>query len=73
MSGAIALKIVRMAAKWFFLPLQTNLTENGVTNYFSLFLVPTALSLFAALTLALFFRPPPEEKPIAVGAPATAH
>jgi nucleoside transporter len=62
-----------LAAKWFFLPLQTNLTENGVTNYFSLFLVPTALSLFAALTLALFFRPPPEEKPISVGAPATAH
>ncbi|MGZ8938503.1 MAG: nucleoside permease [Limisphaerales bacterium] len=62
-----------LAAKWFFLPLQTNLTENGVTNYFSLFLVPTALSLFAALTLALFFRPPPDEKPASVGAPATAH
>ena len=62
-----------LAAKWFFLNLQTKLTVDGVTNYKSLFLVPTALSLGAALLLALFFRPPREEQPIAIGTPAPAH
>lgn len=62
-----------LAAKWFFLPLQTKLTVDGVTNYQSLFLVPTGLALVAAILLALFFRPPRQEQPIVAGAPATAH
>jgi MFS family permease len=62
-----------LAAKWFFLPLQTSLTVDGVTDYRSLFLWPTGLALVAAILLALFFRPPRQEEPLAVGTPATAH
>ena len=47
-----------LAAKWIFVPLQGALTEGGQTDYRSLFLVPTAMALAAALLLALFFRPP---------------
>jgi nucleoside transporter len=47
-----------LAAKWIFVPLQGALTEGGETNYRSLFLVPTAMAIVAALLLALFFRPP---------------
>jgi MFS family permease len=47
-----------LAAKWIFVPLQGALTEGGQTDYRSLFLVPTAMSLAAALLLAFFFRPP---------------
>ena len=62
-----------LAAKWVFLNLQTKMTVDGITDYRSLFLVPTGLAFVAAILLALFFRPPAEEKPVAVGAPATAH
>jgi len=63
-----------LAAKWFFLPLQTKFTTaEGVTDYKSLFLVPTGLAFVAAILLALFFRPPRQEQPVAVGTRATAH
>ena len=38
---------------------QSVYTTGEVTNYQSLFLVPTAISVVAAICLALFFRPPP--------------
>jgi nucleoside transporter len=47
-----------LAAKWLFIPLQSNLTVDGVVDYRSLFLVPTGMAFAAALMLALFFRPP---------------
>jgi nucleoside transporter len=47
-----------LAAKWIFVPLQASLTVGGQTDYRSLFLVPTAMSVAAALLLVLFFRPP---------------
>jgi len=49
-----------LAAKWLFIPLQANLTENGVTNFKTLFLVPTVMAIGAALLLAVAFRPPRE-------------
>jgi MFS family permease len=62
-----------LAAKWFFLKLQGDLTVNGVTDYRTLFLWPTGLALLAAVILAVFFRPPRQEEPIVAGSPATAH
>jgi nucleoside transporter len=41
---------------------QSLYTQNGLTNYKHLFLVPTAISLVAAVALALFFHLP--EKPV---------
>lgn len=38
--------------------LQNVFTQNGVTDFRSLFLVPMAAALAAAVALALFFRPP---------------
>jgi MFS family permease len=61
-----------LAAKWVFIPLRTKLTHDGVVDYQTLFLVPTLLSIAAAVILALFFRPPGEEAVMA-GTPATAH
>ncbi len=61
-----------LAAKWMFIPIQANLTVNNVTNYKSLFLIPTFLSIGAAIILALAFRPPREEA-VRSGAPALAH
>jgi nucleoside transporter len=45
--------------------LQQVFTQNGVTNFRGLFLVPMAAALFAAVALALFFHPPvrQESKP----------
>ncbi|MFN3653037.1 MAG: nucleoside permease [Armatimonadota bacterium] len=68
----LILGIGDLAAKWLFVPLQEYYTRNGATDYQSLFLVPTAMALGAAVILALFFRPP-KESPEEVGAPATAH
>jgi hypothetical protein len=42
-------------------------THDGVTDYRGLFLVPTVISVLAALALAVAFRPPP---PPAEAAPA---
>jgi nucleoside transporter len=61
-----------LAAKWIFIPLQQNLTHETLINYKSLFLVPTFMSIGAAIILALAFRPPREEA-IAIGTPAPAH
>jgi nucleoside transporter len=47
-----------LAAKWIFIPLQASLTQGGQIDYRSLFLIPTAMALGAAVLLALFFRPP---------------
>ena len=41
--------------------MQEGFTQGGVTNFRSLFLVPTLCSLAAALALALFFHPPKAE------------
>jgi nucleoside transporter len=65
-----------LAAKWIFLNLQERLTgapPDLVIDYRTLFLVPTGLSLVAAIMLALFFRPPKDEKVVVAGTPATAH
>lgn len=47
-----------LAGKWLFLPLAESLTKDGVTDYRTLFLVPTGMALAAMILLALFFRPP---------------
>jgi hypothetical protein len=60
------------AAKWIFIPLQTSLTVNGVTDYQKLFLYPTGMALAATVILAIFFRPPRQEESV-VGATAPAH
>lgn len=63
-----------LAAKWIFLNMQTRLTDtSGEVDYKTLFLVPTGLSLGAAILLALFFRPPREETVAVAGTPAAAH
>jgi hypothetical protein len=38
-------------------------TVDKVVNYKGMFMVPTALSLLAAIVLALFFRPPVKQAP----------
>jgi len=38
--------------------MQTVFTQNGVTNFRSMFLVPLAVASLAAIALALFFHPP---------------
>jgi len=48
-----------LAANWIFLPLKDDLTADGVTDYQTLFLVPTGMALAGTVVLALFFRPPP--------------
>lgn len=68
----LILGIGDLAAKWIFLPLQANLTVNNVVDYKSLFLVPTGMALVAAIMLALFFRPPPQEATVS-GAAGPTH
>jgi len=48
--------------------LQRVFTHDGVTDFRGLFLVPLGAATFAAIALALFFRPPPNPQP----APAAA-
>jgi len=47
-----------LAAKWFFIPLQGQLTVDGETDYRKLFLVPSAMALVAAVLLLVAFWPP---------------
>ena len=47
------------------------MTQNGVTNFKSLFLIPLCSALAAAVALALFFRPP--KTPTVEGSPAIPH
>ncbi len=54
----LILGIGDLAAKWLFIPLMGSLTKDGVTDYRTLFLVPSGMALGGILILALFFRPP---------------
>lgn len=72
MFNLLILGLGDLAAKWIFIPLQERLTTDGVIDYQALFLVPTFMSIGAALLLAFFFRPPREEAAVAA-APAPAH
>jgi nucleoside transporter len=47
--------------------------RNGVIDFKSLFLIPCAAAIVAAITLALFFRPPAKKEPQVAGTPVTAH
>jgi len=49
------------------------MTHDGVTSFKSLFLIPLGCASFAAIALALFFRPPSHAKPTAAGGAAPAH
>ena len=69
----LILGIGDLAAKWLFVPLQAHYTQDGVTNYQALFLVPVGMALAGAIILALFFHPPKETQAEVVGQPATAH
>jgi hypothetical protein len=42
--------------------LQQTFTHDGVTDFRALFLVPMFTALVAAISLALFFHPPPRTK-----------
>jgi MFS family permease len=42
--------------------LQNTFTQNGVTDFRSLFLVPLGAALFAAIALALLFHPPSQPR-----------
>ncbi|HAV62757.1 MAG TPA: MFS transporter [Verrucomicrobiales bacterium] len=69
----LILGIGDLAAKWIFIPLQGHYTVEGVTDYRSLFLVPTGMALAAAVLLALFFNPPKEVAATAKGNAAPSH
>jgi nucleoside transporter len=49
------------------------MTENGMTNFKSLFLIPFGCAVAAAIALALFFHPPSGVKPAAGGGGPPSH
>jgi MFS family permease len=54
--------------------IQKVFTHNGVTDFRQLFLVPCGIALAAAVSLALFFRPPARNLAVErEGAAAVAH
>jgi nucleoside transporter len=53
--------------------LQKVFTENGVTDFRALFLVPMSFALFAAFLLLAFFHPPLKAEIKVEGVPAPAH
>ncbi|MEW6157958.1 MAG: nucleoside permease [Verrucomicrobiota bacterium] len=53
--------------------MQKVFTQNNVTDFRGLFLVPMGFAIFAAFLLIAFFHPPKKEQPKVAGAPATAH
>lgn len=53
--------------------IQRVFTENGVTNFRGLFLLPMSFAIFAALILLAFFHPPKKESFTLEAAPAPAH
>lgn len=59
-------------ANFVFVPLRDYYTKDGIVDYQSLFLVPTAMAIVAILILAIFFRPPAEQAQLS-GAAAPAH
>lgn len=65
----LILGVGNVVASFLFPSLIARLTTDGVVDYQSLFLAPTAMALAAVLLLALFFRPP-ERAPQAVEAAA---
>jgi hypothetical protein len=52
--------------------LQSVFTQDGVTDFKNLFLVPLAAAAVAAICLALFFRPPPKQAVMPLGPTAVA-
>ncbi len=58
----IILGLGDLCAKWIFIPAKDALTEDGVTNYERLFLLPAGLSLAAAVILLIFFHTPSSVK-----------
>ena len=52
---------------------ETFLRPDGVVDFKSLFLLPCAAAIVAAIALALFFRPPEKKEEIVAGQPAMAH
>ena len=53
--------------------MQKVFTENGITNFRSLFLVPMGVALLAAIALAALFHPPKKETVQVRGEPVAAH
>jgi MFS family permease len=53
--------------------IQQTFTQNGVTDFRSLFLLPLGLALAAAIALALFFHPPPVKSAEAPAAGGASH
>jgi len=53
--------------------MQSVFTQNGATNFRSLFLVPLGVALLASVALAVFFRPPEKKEILVSGAPVAAH
>jgi len=52
--------------------MQNVFTQEGVTDFKHMFMVPLAAALVAAIALALFFRPPPKQQPAPTPAAAVA-
>ena len=53
--------------------IQKVFTQDGVTNFHGLFLVPMSFALFAAFLLFAFFHPPKKEEAKVEGAAVLAH
>jgi len=47
--------------------------RDGVVDFKSLFLIPCAAAIVAAIALAVFFRPPLKREPEMAGTPVPAH
>ena len=47
--------------------------NNGAVDFKSLFLLPCAAAILAAIALAVFFRPPQKSEAQVSGTPAPAH
>ena len=47
--------------------------HDGTVDFKSLFLLPCAAAVLAAVALAVFFRPPPKSQAQISGTPAPAH
>jgi len=66
----LVLGVGDLTAKWLFIPLTEKYTVNGVTDFKSLFLIPTGLALLGAIILAVAFWPPKEISEHGSSAPA---
>jgi nucleoside transporter len=71
--NAVILGLGALAANTFCPTLmQVVFTQNGVTNYRGLFIVPLVAAVLAAVLLALFFHPPPKTTSVPKAEPAVA-